>query len=83
LFIYAGAPSLLGADDVGVLGCGATARNLEAEVADAAELYLGLRGDVSVDARAADDDEDEAAAVIGLRKTRAGGNWLIGGIMIN
>jgi hypothetical protein len=67
---------------VDVLDCGVAARNLEAKVADAAELYLGLRGDVSVDARAADDDEDEVAAVIGLRKTRAGGNWLMGGMVM-
>jgi hypothetical protein len=80
-FIYAAA--LLGADDADVpLDRGVSARNLEAEVADDAELYLGLRGDVSVDARAAEDEDDEAAEVMGLRKTRAGGNWLMGGIML-
>lgn len=52
-------------------------------------VYLGLRGEAMDDLRAAvvaevememaeGADEDEVAV---LRKTRAGGNWLIGGMM--
>jgi hypothetical protein len=51
-------------------------------VADADVVNLGLRGELRVDARAADDDD--CAVVLReacLRKTRAGGNWLIGGIV--
>lgn len=42
-------------------------------------VNLGLRGDVNVDLRAADDDEADVVEV--LRNTRAGGNWLTGGIL--
>lgn len=40
----------------------------------------GLSGEGIVDTRAADDDEDVLRAGC-LRKTRAGGNWLTGGMM--
>jgi hypothetical protein len=41
-------------------------------------VNLGDRGDVNVDRLAADDDADDVET---LRKTRAGGNWLIGGML--
>lgn len=47
-------------------------------VFDGELVILGLSGDVSVDARAA---EDVVLRGICLRKTRAGGNWLQGGIV--
>jgi hypothetical protein len=40
----------------------------------------GLSGDDIVDTRAADDEEEMLRAGC-LRKTRAGGNWLMGGMM--
>jgi hypothetical protein len=48
---------------------------------DADVAKRGLSGDVSVDARAADDDDEDVVELIDLRKTRAGGNWLMGGIL--
>jgi hypothetical protein len=48
---------------------------------DADELNLGLRGDVRVDARAADDEDADVVELMDLRNTRAGGNWLMGGIL--
>lgn len=41
-------------------------------------VNLGDRGDVKVDRLAADDDADDVET---LRKTRAGGNWLMGGML--
>lgn len=48
------------------------------EELDGEDVALGLSGEVSVDARAA---EDVVLRGICLRKTRAGGNWLQGGIL--
>jgi hypothetical protein len=82
--IYAVASDLLEAEDAGVpfdrcveVGNG----KLDGEVDDDVDVYLGLRGDVRVDARAAEDEEAEVDELIDLRKTRAGGNWLMGGIL--
>jgi hypothetical protein len=57
-----------------VLDCAAIKLDCEPKI-------LGLSGDVSVDARAADEDDDDVLRGICLRKTRAGGNWLTGGIL--
>jgi hypothetical protein len=51
----------------------------DGDAVDDAVVYIGPNGDVNVDLLevAIDDDVEEDTV---LRKTRAGGNWLIGGI---
>jgi hypothetical protein len=50
-------------------------------VFDDAVVYLGLSDDVKLDLRAAAFIDGEEDVVVVLRKTRAGGNWLTGGIV--
>jgi hypothetical protein len=78
--VQARASGVLVVDDADV----AAGRCVETWLRDDDELdefvKRGLSGDDMVDTRAAD-DEDEMLRTGCLRKTRAGGNWLTGGMM--
>jgi hypothetical protein len=76
---HAVAPECLETDDECVpLDCCVDAGNLDGDVLDDVVVNLGLSGDVKVDLCDAVLIEDGLAF---LRKTRAGGNWLTGGIV--
>jgi hypothetical protein len=78
--VQARASGLLDVDDADV----AVGRCVDAWLKDDDEFVefvkRGLSGDDMVDTRAADDEEEMFRAGC-LRKTRAGGNWLTGGIV--
>ena len=73
-------PDLLEGEDAAMaLDSCVTAREGDCDVMGDVMLYLGLSGTVNVDFRAA--MVGRVVDLGSLRKTRADGNWLIGGIL--